>query len=80
MKEGIHPAYSEVKVTCTCGCSFTTGSTIGKDIHIDVCSKCHPFYTGTQKVLDTSGRIDRFKSKYGKRGSAAGAASGAAAS
>lgn len=65
MKEGIHPAYGDVKVICSsCGHSFTTGSTYGKDMHLDVCSKCHPFYTGSQRIVDTSGRVDKFKSKF----------------
>jgi len=67
MKPDIHPHYSEVSVTCSCGESFQTRSTMGKDIHIDVCSKCHPFYTGTQKTMDTAGRIDKFNRKYGTR-------------
>ncbi|MFP8968105.1 50S ribosomal protein L31 [Pokkaliibacter sp. CJK22405] len=65
MRQGIHPKYSEIKVTCTCGNEFTTRSTVGKDLHVDVCSSCHPFYTGKQKVLDTAGRIDRFNKRFG---------------
>jgi large subunit ribosomal protein L31 len=65
MKDGIHPVfYPEAKVTCVCGNSFTTGSVV-EEIRIDICSACHPFYTGKQKVMDTEGRIDRFKKKYG---------------
>ena len=67
MKPNIHPGYTEVTVSCSCGESFTTGSTLGKDLHIDVCSKCHPFYTGTQKIMDTAGRVDKFNRKYGKK-------------
>lgn len=67
MKPNIHPEYTEVAVTCSCGESFKTGSTLGKDLHIDVCSKCHPFYTGTQKLMDTAGRVDKFNRKYGKK-------------
>ncbi len=67
MKPDIHPNYSEVSVSCSCGESFTTRSTLGKDLHIDVCSKCHPFYTGTQKIMDTAGRVDKFNRKYGKK-------------
>jgi len=67
MKPNIHPEYTEVTVSCSCGESFTTGSTLGKDLHIDVCSKCHPFYTGTQKIMDTAGRVDKFNRKYGKK-------------
>lgn len=69
MKADIHPTYNTVKVTCSCGVSFETRSTIGKEgIPLEVCSECHPFYTGTQKVVDTAGRIDRFRQKYGARG------------
>jgi large subunit ribosomal protein L31 len=67
MKPDIHPQYAEIKVTCTCGNQFTTRSTLCKDIHADVCSACHPFYTGTQKVMDTGGRIDKFKQRFGVR-------------
>ena len=67
MKPNIHPEYNDVTVTCSCGESFQTRSTMGKDLHIDVCSKCHPFYTGTQKIVDTAGRVDKFNRKYGKK-------------
>lgn len=67
MKADIHPNYGDIKVTCSCGNSFTTGSTAGQDLSIDVCSACHPFYTGKQKLVDTAGRIDKFKKKYGKK-------------
>ncbi len=66
MKEGIHPAYTEVKVVCSCGNEFLTRSTKGKEMHIEVCASCHPFYTGKQKVLDTAGRVDRFRRKYAR--------------
>lgn len=65
MKPDIHPAYSEVKVNCGCGNSFTTRSTAGHDLSVEVCSACHPFYTGKQKILDTAGRVDKFRQKYG---------------
>ena len=65
MKTDIHPAYDEVTVTCSCGNSFKTRSTAGKDLRVDVCSSCHPFYTGKQKIVDTAGRVDKFKQKYG---------------
>ena len=65
MKPDIHPAYTDVQVTCSCGENFSTRSTIGGDLHIDVCSKCHPFYTGKQKIVDTAGRVDKFRRKYG---------------
>ena len=69
MKEGIHPDYKKVKVTCSCGNTFETRSTFGKDeMHLDVCANCHPFYTGKQKIMDTAGRVDRFKQKYGRKG------------
>lgn len=65
MKPDIHPAYNEVKVVCSCGNSFTTQSTLGKDeMSIEVCSQCHPFYTGKQKIVDTAGRVDKFRRKY----------------
>lgn len=66
MKADIHPAYGETTVTCTCGNSFTTRSTKPNGaISTEVCSECHPFYTGKQKVLDAGGRIDRFKQRFG---------------
>jgi large subunit ribosomal protein L31 len=66
MKADIHPSYHEVKVTCSCGNSFVTGSTMDQDeIHLDVCAQCHPFYTGKQKIVDTGGRVDKFRRKYG---------------
>ncbi|MFP4697454.1 MAG: 50S ribosomal protein L31 [Eubacteriales bacterium] len=64
MKKDIQPAYHEAQVKCNCGNEFVTGST-KEDIHVEVCSKCHPFYTGTQKSLTTRGRIDKFNRKYG---------------
>ena len=65
MKTKIHPEYKEVTVTCACGASFTTGSTLCKDIRLDICSSCHPFYTGKQKFVDTAGRVEKFNKKYG---------------
>ncbi|HEY3431982.1 MAG TPA: 50S ribosomal protein L31 [Rhodocyclaceae bacterium] len=67
MKEGIHPNYVEVDVTCSCGNKFKTNTTGGKPIHIEVCSECHPFWTGKQKIVDTAGRVERFRQKYGKK-------------
>jgi large subunit ribosomal protein L31 len=64
MKAGIHPDYKEITVTCTCGNKFTTRSTIGHDLQVEVCSNCHPFYTGKQKIVDTGGRVDKFRKKY----------------
>ncbi|HKJ23066.1 MAG TPA: 50S ribosomal protein L31 [Gammaproteobacteria bacterium] len=67
MKPEIHPDYSEIKVTCSCGNSFTTRSTAGHELHIEVCSQCHPFFTGKQKLVDTAGRVDKFRQKYGRK-------------
>ena len=67
MKPEIHPAYSDITVTCSCGESFKTRSTLGDDLNVEVCSLCHPFYTGKQKMLDTAGRVDRFNKKYGMK-------------
>ncbi len=64
MREGIHPQYDEVVVKCACGESFTTGST-KKNLRVDICSKCHPFYTGKQKLVDVGGRVEKFKKKFG---------------
>jgi large subunit ribosomal protein L31 len=69
MKTDIHPSYGETTVTCTCGSVFTTRSTKGDGkINAEVCSACHPFYTGKQKILDTGGRVARFEQRYGRRG------------
>jgi len=65
MKEGIHPKYKKVKVTCMCGNVFETKSTSG-DINVSICNECHPFYTGKEKLLDTAGRVEKFKQKYNK--------------
>lgn len=71
MKPEIHPEYKDVKVTCSCGSAFVTRSTLGKDtLSLEVCSMCHPFYTGTQKIVDTAGRVDRFRQKYNRKGPA----------
>jgi large subunit ribosomal protein L31 len=66
MKAAIHPAYNEVRVHCACGSTFSTRSTHKGDIHVEICSSCHPFFTGKQKLLDTAGRVERFRRKYGK--------------
>lgn len=63
MKDGIHPEYKEATVSCACGNSFKTRSTVG-DIHIEICSACHPFFTGKQKLVDTAGRVEKFRRKY----------------
>jgi len=64
MKADIHPQYGEAKVTCACGETFTTGS-VEKELHVEICSKCHPFFTGKQKLVDTGGRVERFQKRYG---------------
>lgn len=66
MQTEIHPPYNEVKVSCSCGVNFTTHSTRPGDLHIEICSECHPFYTGKHKLIDTAGRVDRFKQKYAR--------------
>lgn len=68
MKDGIHPEYKEVNVACACGHTFRTRSTKGEDISVDVCAACHPFYTGKQRLVDTQGRVDRFRKKYQRAG------------
>ncbi|WP_455380522.1 50S ribosomal protein L31 [Acidihalobacter prosperus] len=66
MKANIHPDYHDVKVTCSCGSSFTTRSTFAKsELQVEVCSQCHPFYTGKQKIVDTAGQVDKFRRRYG---------------
>lgn len=65
MKADTHPNYTEISVTCSCGNQFKTRSTTGKDMNIEVCAKCHPFYTGKQKIVDTAGRVEKFRQKYG---------------
>lgn len=64
MKEGIHPAYEETTIKCACGNEIKTRST-KKDIRVDICSNCHPFFTGRQKLVDTGGRVDRFNRRFG---------------
>lgn len=71
MKADIHPNYQEITVACSCGNSFKTMSVINKPtLKVEVCSECHPFYTGTQKIVDTAGRIDKFRQKYGTKAAA----------
>jgi len=70
MKEGIHPDYKQITVTCSCGNTFVTRSTLGHDLHVEVCSSCHPFFTGKQKIVDTAGRVDKFRKKYARGGKA----------
>ncbi|MDZ7748142.1 MAG: 50S ribosomal protein L31 [Halofilum sp. (in: g-proteobacteria)] len=64
MKPDIHPSYETVKVSCSCGNSFETRSTVGHDLHVEVCSACHPFFTGKQKIMDTAGQVDKFRRRY----------------
>ena len=66
MKAAIHPNYHEVRVHCACGNSFLTRSTSKEDINVEICSNCHPFFTGKQKLVDTAGRVERFRRKYAK--------------
>ncbi|HIG60503.1 MAG TPA: 50S ribosomal protein L31 [Gammaproteobacteria bacterium] len=68
MKVETHPQYEAIKATCSCGNVIETRSTLCEDIHLDVCSQCHPFYTGKQKMIDSAGRIDRFNKRF-RRGS-----------
>jgi large subunit ribosomal protein L31 len=68
MQAEIHPKYEDVTATCSCGNVVTTRSSLCKDIHVDVCSACHPFYTGKQKTVDSGGRVDRFNKRFGKLG------------
>lgn len=70
MKADIHPKYSEITATCSCGNVIKTKSTLSKDLHLDVCSACHPFYTGKQKDASSGGRIDRFNKRFAARGKA----------
>lgn len=65
MKTGIHPNYQTVKVTCSCGNEFETGSVLGKDISVELCNECHPFYTGRQKFASADGRVEKFNKKFG---------------
>jgi large subunit ribosomal protein L31 len=67
MKTDIHPSYNEIQVACSCGNQFTTRSTMNKNLHVEVCSACHPFYTGKQKIVDTAGRVEKFRQKYGMK-------------
>jgi large subunit ribosomal protein L31 len=67
VKADIHPEYNQIKATCSCGNVIETCSTLEGDIHLDVCSACHPFYTGKQKILDAGGRVERFRKRFGNR-------------
>jgi len=66
MKEGIHPQYEPIRVVCACGNVLETRSTVS-DMHVDICSACHPFFTGKQKLVDTAGRVERFNRKYNRK-------------
>ena len=66
MKPDIHPDYEQIKVTCSCGNSFETRSTLGHDLQVEVCSSCHPFFTGKQKIMDTAGQVDKFRRRFGR--------------
>lgn len=70
MKPNVHPEYHSLVVTCACGGSFTTGST-RKDLRVEICSNCHPFFTGKQKLIDSAGRVERFNTRYSKKAPAA---------
>lgn len=70
MKADIHPQYEQVTVRCSCGNEFQTRSTLCQDIQLEVCSACHPFYTGKQKIVDKGGRVERFRRRFGNRGAA----------
>jgi len=67
MKPDIHPKYDEIDVLCACGNKFRLRSTLGQELHVEICSACHPFYTGKQKIVDTAGRVGRFKEKYSRK-------------
>jgi large subunit ribosomal protein L31 len=71
MKTKIHPDYKEITVTCSCGSTFKTRSTLARPLNIEVCSACHPFYTGKQKMVDTAGRVEKFRQKYTRPAKAA---------
>ena len=71
MKPGIHPEYHDIKVICSCGNTWQTSSTMKKELHVEVCSNCHPFYTGKQKIVDTAGRVEKFRQKYAKKSESA---------
>ena len=70
VKSGIHPEYNEIKVTCSCGRVLVTRSTLSEDIRVEVCSSCHPFFTGSQKIMESAGQIEKFRRRYGARKSA----------
>ena len=67
MKADIHPDYAEIDVVCSCGNGFKTRSTLAKELHVEVCSNCHPFYTGKQKIVDSAGQVDKFRRRFGAK-------------
>lgn len=67
MKPDTHPTYNAIKVVCTCGNAFETKSTLGEELHVEVCSECHPFYTGKQKIMDSAGRVGKFQARYNRK-------------
>ena len=67
MKAGSHPEYNETKIICACGAEYETGST-KQDLHVEICAKCHPFFTGKQKLVDSGGRVDKFRKKFNLKG------------
>ena len=71
MRANIHPEYAEMTATCSCGNVIKTRSTLGQDIHLEVCAACHPFYTGKQKIVDSGGRVERFRKRFGNRATTA---------
>ena len=66
MKSDIHPKYESIQVTCSCGNTFRTRSTLDHDLQVEVCSNCHPFFTGKQKIMDTAGQVDKFRRRFGR--------------
>lgn len=66
MRTAIHPKYTQIKVTCSCGATWMVGSTQTEELKLDICSSCHPFYTGTQRLIDTAGRVDKFRKRYAR--------------
>jgi large subunit ribosomal protein L31 len=79
MKPKGHPEYGTITVTCSCGNSWDTRSTLHRDLHIEVCSQCHPFYTGKQRIVDTAGRVERFRQRYARKDASKAAEKGSAA-
>ncbi len=67
MKADIHPDYTDIDVSCSCGNTFQTRSTLGKELNVEVCSNCHPFYTGKQKIVDSAGQVDKFRRRFGSK-------------